>query len=240
MNKIKIKTVGIVILILLAVISYLYLSGFRYMYRSGVNLNKENLMLFDDSIVNDIDTFSSYTYTRSTDELSLYHWAIGLNLNKLENFGIGYHSEDSAIHFFNIRIWKVKSLQNININEINIKGEKKLENIEIKNCDILDSHSDHKTIVRLTGDFMCGIHIDVDNAIPLDTISKYNNYKGFYSKLRRVLLKDDYNNPEAIFDFGGIDEPVLLIMLKNNKGVFLIMFTSAKQFDKKIIDVLNL
>jgi hypothetical protein len=70
--------------------------------------------------------------------------------------------------------------------------------------------------VKMAKFFRPGLNVDVDNASPIEEISKANSYKGFYGRVRRIVLKKEDGEPMVIFDYGNV--PTLFLLYKCPKG----------------------
>jgi len=214
---------------------------YHYNFKLKLGIDKETVWIFQDSVIQCIDTVASFTNSRKSDTRNVYHFVKGIDPNDIWNQGINhYYTTYEGVEYFDVTVWRAKALNSLKLDKISIKSNVDLSNVKIDYFEMLDSKSPFPVTVNLTKHFLDGVSVDVENATPMEMIYKENQYVGFYAETSRILVKDKQMVPQILFEYGSEKEPTLFFFFKSTKGVYLIVVNSTKPFSKQFLTNFNL
>jgi hypothetical protein len=133
---------------------------------------------------------------------------------------------------FTILIWEFEN-QGL-VENITFNSNVNLSKIFVSELEVSDSKSRVLDDIHFNGSVI--INTD-ENSTIINKIDSLN-YKGFFGRIKKMTV----NNEEKPLILYENENPLLTLFLvyKHEKSIILIEFSSARDFDKSIIDIFNL
>jgi hypothetical protein len=196
---------------------------------------KEYTYLFNDSIIQDVDTFLASSYETRNDIYTNFHYIPNDSGRTIEEKFL-YNPKDSA---YNVVFWEFKKLSHLNAKEVQIRTNQNLENLKLKRGEILNSKSDQRISIHFGFEYQ-SIAVNIDNQSKVEKLIEGQNYKGFLGSINRISLSNENNDHEIFIDYVPIQKQVLFLIYNSNQRFYLILIDSDKSFDESMIKILNL
>lgn len=214
--KLKYILSGVAAIIISSFI-YSFYSFYRYKYTIEFDHGKRYLWLFNDSTKSEIDTLLSYGFVKENNKLFSYQYKKD------------YH----------IYIWEFNDLRIAELNKISINKNINFSYMKFDSGLILDKDNP-KIITKkdLIFNDKLLVYLNEKSCI-IDTISS-TNYKGFYGNINKMYFSNESDENLILFDYGVKIQPAIFLLYKGNNSFYMLLITSNKELDKKIINILNI
>jgi hypothetical protein len=196
---------------------------------------KEYSYLFDDSIIQDVDTFIASSYITKNDIYTNFHYIPNDSGRSIEEKFL-YNPKDTA---YNVVFWEFKKLSRVNVDDIDIRVNQNLDNLKLERGEILNSKSDQRISIHFGFEYERMI-VNVDNHSKVNKSIKGKNYKGFIGSINRMSFSNENNEHEIFIDYMPFQKQVLFLIYNSNKRFYVIIIDSDKYFDAGIMSILNL
>ncbi len=196
---------------------------------------KEYSYLFDDSIIQDVDTFIASSYVTKNDIQTTFHYIPNDSGRTIEEKFL-YNPKDTAFRVF---FWEFKKLSHVKVDEVDIRANQNLDNLKLKRGEILDSKSDQRISIHFGFEYEKMI-INVDNHSKVNKYINEKNYKGFIGSINRMSFSNENNEHEIFIDYVPFQKQVLFLIYNSNDRFYIIIIDSDKYFDESIMRILNL
>lgn len=215
----------------------IYFIGDYIIYGHSTDLKKwkEYTYLFNDSIIQNVDTFLAYSDVGRNDVYTNFHYIPNDSGRSIEEKFLN-NPKDTA---YNVVFWEFKKLANIDIDDINIRLNQNLGQLKLKRGEILNSKSDQRVAIHYGFEYN-SMNINLDNNSQIDKFITGKNYKGFIGLANRMSFSNENEEHEIFIDYVPPRKQVLFLVYKRKQRFFLIIIRSDKLFDKSIINILNL
>jgi hypothetical protein len=196
---------------------------------------KEYTYLFNESIIQDVDTFLASSYIAKNDIQTTFHYIPNDSGRTIEEKFL-YNPKDTA---YRVLFWEFKKLSHLKIDDIDIRTNQNLDNLKLKRGEILDSKSDQRISIHFGFEYE-SMTVNVDNHSKIEKKIEGRNYKGFIGSINRISLSNENNEHEIFIDYVPIQKQVLFLIYNSNERFYIIIIDSEKKFDESIMSILNL
>lgn len=197
---------------------------------------KEYIQLFQDSIVQDVDTLTACSNVKRKDIYTSFNYVPGLSLvDKDER--IFFRGRNAPIYF--VVFWEFKSLSNFPVDSVEFRFNQSLEHLKLKRGEVFEPKSEEPVSINFGFKYK-KINVNVDNQSSILNASiKGRNYKGFFGKLNRISFSNEKEKHEIFIDYYP-KKPVLFLVANKDARFYLITISCNKKFDESIVKILNL
>jgi hypothetical protein len=139
-----------------------------------------------------------------------------------------------------ITIWEFKTLHNfllseVVVNKVEFVGNSKFILQETPGGWGSTTSISIKYLYEIDG---ISLNISTNSKVISNLEGKY--YKGFYGLMDKMSLIDKDGDAQVYFNFVKYQTPTILLFYKKHKNLFIILINSKNEFDKNIINILNL
>lgn len=196
---------------------------------------KEYTYLFDDSIIQEVDTFLASSYLTQNDIYTNFHYIPNSSGVTIEEKFL-YNPKDTT---YNVAFWEFKKLSHIKPKEVDIRTNQDLDMLKLKRGEVLNSKSDQRISIHFGFEYK-SMTINVDNHSKIEEYLSGTNYKGFIGSINRMSFSNEKDEHEIFFDYVPIQKQVMFLIYNKNDRFIVIIIDSEKQFDKSILKILNL
>lgn len=217
------RTIKIVLIIigslLVCYATYFIFDAVAYAYTlDWTNTPQKYLWFFRDSAKNKIDTNFRFSYIQKHDIYNHYIY-------------------DSK---FYITIWEFKDLKNINLEKIPINLDKNLNNIVFGSGETINVGAIPEVTVKYGFNFHNSMNVNIGEGGIIDSSFKFNNYRGFYGSIHKMLLSNNQQQPLILFNYTHNQAYTLFILCMIHQNFYILMVDSVEPFDaKKLIKIFN-
>ena len=196
---------------------------------------KEYSYLFDDSIIQDVDTFLAFSKVSKNDIYTNFHYIPNSSGKTLEE-KFFYNPKDTA---YNVVFWEFKKLSQVNIVGVDIRTNQNLDNLKLRGGEILNSKSDQRLAIHYGFEY-AQMSVNVDNKSTIEKYINGKNFKGFLGTVNRLSLSNEKNEHEIYIDYVPTPKKVLFLIYNSNNRFYIIIIDSEKDFNASIMNILNL
>ena len=225
---------GILAFILCYVI---YLIGDYMIYGHSTEWKKwkEYTFLFNDSVIQNVDTFLACSDVARNDVFTNFHYIS----NDSERSMSGKFLNNPKDNAYNVVFWEFKKLAKINIADINFRLNQNLGLLKLKRGEILNSKSDQRVAIHYGFEYK-SMNINLDSNSKIDKFISGRKYKGFIGSVTRMSFSNENEKHEIFLDYVPHQKQVLFLVYKSNQRFFIIIIDSYKYLNENIIEILNL
>ncbi len=196
---------------------------------------KEYSYLFDNSIIQDVDTFLAFSTETKNDIYTNFHYIPNSSGQTLEEKFL-YNRKDTA---YNVAFWEFKKLSKVHVADVDIRTNQNLDNLKLKRGEILDSKSDQRKSIHFGFEY-AQMSVNVDNKSTIEEYINGKNFKGFLGTVNRLSLSNEKNEHEIYIDYVPTPKKVLFLIYNSNNRFYIIIIDSEKDFNASIMNILNL
>lgn len=195
---------------------------------------KEYIHLFNDSIVQDVDTLTAGTYVGNKDIYMSFNYVPGLSfLDKHQR--ADFRSKKDTVYF--VTFWAFKELDHFPLDSIDFRFNQTLDNLKKGRGEVLEPHSKQPVSIRYGYEYN-DITINVDNKSGNVKVINGKNYKGFLGDLNRVSFSNEKEEHDIFIDYKP-KRPVLFLVAKIDSALYLITINSEIKFDESILSIID-
>lgn len=234
-KKIKYTLIGIAVI----VVGYIaYFIGDYAIHGHSTDWKKwhEYVYLFDDSIIQDVDTFLASSYVTQNDIQTTFHYIPNSSGRTIEEKFLYNNPKDTA---YRVLFWEFKKLSQVNVADVDIRTNQNLDNLKLKRGEILDSKSDQRLSIHFGFEY-ARMSVNVDNKSTIEEYINGKNFKGFLGTVNRLSLSNEKNEHEIYIDYVPTPKKVLFLIYNSNNRFYIIIIDSEKDFNASIMNILNL
>jgi hypothetical protein len=215
----------------------IYFIGDFMIYGHSTEREKWNeyICLFDDSVIQNVDTFLAVSDVTRNDVLTMFRY-ISNDSGKKGREKFNYNPKDTS---YNVVFWEFKKLSHVKVNEVDIRSNQNLENLKLSGGEILNSKSEQRISINFGFEYVRMI-VNVDNHSKVNKYIKGKNYKGFIGSINRMSFSNENNEHEIFIDYVPFQKQVLFLIYNSNDRFYIIIIDSDKYFDESIMRILNL
>ncbi|HVW99108.1 MAG TPA: hypothetical protein VHA52_01495 [Candidatus Babeliaceae bacterium] len=177
-KTLKIVSIGVGIVIA-GYASYFIFAAVKYSHSLDWDMMpKRYLYFFKDSVLNSLDTNYNYSYIQKGDTYNHYIY------------------RDK----YYITIWEFRGLK-FSDWDIPLELEANLENLRFKSGETINIHSSPEITIKYGFKLKESLKIALNKASQIDSTFKTSHYKGFYGKINKMLLMNEDDKPQVLFDY---------------------------------------
>jgi len=166
-------------------------------------------------------------------------------VNKIDKNIAGWSNDHDIINNFIydetylVKIWEFNDLKNYNIEDAFINKHSIINKSTFNLQETIYSSGPCPISIKYLYK-IDGIILNLDENSKIIKEFHGTNYKGFYGLIDKMSICDKKGKPQVYFNFTKSQTATILLFYKSHNNFYLIMITSKKEFDEKIIKILNL
>lgn len=181
--------------------------------------SRKYMFFFKDSIVDKIDTLSA-SYVADQDILN--------------NFI--YYDKDNRYY---VAIWEFNNLRNYNLDDVFINTHSIMNKSKFDLQETLNPNGPCPISIKYLYK-IDGMILNLDENTKILKELRGKNYKGFYGLVDRISICNKKGDPQIFFNFKSSKTPTIMLLYKGHNSFYVLKINSKKEFDEKIIKILNL
>jgi len=235
MNKRFKYLIRVVVVVLVGYVIYFISDYMIFGHSTDLKKWKEYIYLFNDSIIQDVDTILAYSDVTRNDVYTNFHYIPNDSGRSVEE-KFFYNPKDTA---YNVVFWEFKKLSNVSVNNVVFRTNKNLDHLKLERGEILNSKSDQRVSIHYGFEYQ-NININIDNHSKIEKFINGKNYKGFIGSINRMSFSNENEEHEIFIDYLPGQKQVLFLVYKNKNQFFIIIIRSDKQFKENLINILHL
>ncbi len=195
---------------------------------------KEYIHLFNESIVQDVDTLSASTYVGNKDIYMSFNYVPGLSFLDKHEQAI-FRSKKDTVYF--VTFWAFKELDHFPLDSIDFRFNRSLDHLKVGRGEVLSPYSKQPVSIRYGYEYK-DITINVDNKSGNVKLINGKNYKGFLGDLNRVSFSNEKEEHDIFIDYE-FKRPVLFLVANIDSALYLITINSEIKFDESILSIID-